>query len=751
MKDRPFSPKKNKVKNMKIINRNIMNALKIMMGLICLLIAMPIFAQEVGEGQQDYGVNGELQDVIELLIQENEELANNDTFLESLQDFYDNKPNINKATVDDLMPLIELGLLTEKQIVELIKYRENVGKIINKYELQAIPKWDLATIRKVIPFVRVKGGITDFNMPIPQLLFGGKHEFYLRYSRVLEEQAGYIPDTLADGTIEPIYLGSQEKIYARYRHKQTKKLSYGVTGEKDAGEQFFRGYQKQGFDFYSAHLYVKDLGPLKHLAIGDYEIKIGQGLMVWNGIAFGKSPYVMNIKRQGPSVKPYTSVNEYNFFRGVATTVGIGKKMELTAFGSYKPIDINFQTMDTIGNTILTEVTGDDGFISAAAAGSLQQTGMHRTLSEVLDKNTSKQTNVGADFVYQNSKMEVGIAGLYTNFKDVYARQDRPYNIFHFSGQNLLNASVHYRYLLGNIHLFGETAISDNRDGQVGWGTVNGALISMHPTIDVSLLYRNFSKDYQSLFAQPFSESSTPINESGFFIGTEIRPVKKWLIQAYTDVYTHRWLKFRTDAPSYGHDKMVQVTYKPSRELSMYVRYNTETKGRNFSQGDAETDFELDDLSDVVIDAKLSRTRFNLRYKLHKDLVLKSHVQISSFEDGVKPRERGYLVFQEISWKKFGFPISVDIRYSLFDTDSWDTRIYTYEKDVLYAFSIPPFANRGRRFYTVLRWNATRNLTFWGRFARTTYDNLNYISPGNTEGINGNKKSEVKLQMRMKF
>ncbi len=713
------------------------------------IMSVPVWAQTEetpDELRRSDDVSEELQEIIELLAQDNEELVNNDTFLERLTDYYENKPNINKADADDLAPLAQMGLLTEKQITELLKYREDVGKIINKYELQAIPDWDLSTIRKVLPFLRIKGGITDFNMKTGQLLFGGKHEFYLRYSTVLEEQSGYIPDTIVrdDGSIElePKYLGSQEKIYARYRHKQINKLSYGITAEKDAGEEFFRGTQKQGFDFYSAHLYVKDVGPLKHLALGDYEIKIGQGLMVWNGVAFGKSPYVMSVKRQGAPIKAYTSVNEFNFFRGVAATVGVGKKMDLTAFGSYKPVDINFQSRDTLENTLLIEL---------ADQGSLQQAGNHRALLEIEDKGSSRLTTVGADLSFNQRGLKVGVASIYNRFRDPIARQNQPYNLYYFRGQELLNTGLHYRYLMGNVHWFGETAISNNLNGEIGWGTVNGALISMDKTIDVSLLYRNFSDNYQTIFAQAFAESSVPINESGFFIGTIIRPSKAWTIQAYSDIYVHQWLRFRTDAPSQGHDKLIQVTYKPSRSLIIAGRYQTETKGRNFSESNSEIDYELDNLADVVTDIKTARWRFDVRYKLHKDLTLKSQLQISSFEDGVKPKERGYLIFQEVSWKPFGFPISFDTRYSLFDIDSWDSRIYVYEKDVLYAFSIPPFANRGKRFYLTLRWNALRNVTFWARWARTTYDNITEISPNSTEGIDGNVRTDVKFQMRLKF
>ena len=92
--------------------------------------------------------------------------------------------------------------------------------------------------------------------------------------------------------------------------------------EKDPGEEFFTGSKKQGFDFYSGHFFMKNFGVLKALAVGDYQAQFGQGLTFWSGLAFGKSADAIGIKRNAVGLRPYTSVDENRFLRGVATTVG---------------------------------------------------------------------------------------------------------------------------------------------------------------------------------------------------------------------------------------------------------------------------------------------------------------------------------------------------------------------------------------------------------------------------------------------
>ena len=194
----------------------------------------------------------------------------------------------------------------------------------------------------------------------------------------------------------------QTSFIARYRYQFRNNLSFGLTAEKDPGEQFFGENQKYGFDFYSAHAYVKDLGKIKKAVIGDYQVQFGQGLTTWSGLAFGKSAIVRNVKKRGVGLKPYTSVDENIFMRGGAATVGLDK-FELTGFASYKSIDGNIVT-DTTEN------------IDEVVFSSFQRTGYHRTPGEIEDKDVLHELNTGGHLAYKSEKANIGISGLYTAY-----------------------------------------------------------------------------------------------------------------------------------------------------------------------------------------------------------------------------------------------------------------------------------------------------------------------------------------------
>ena len=110
----------------------------------------------------------------------------------------------------------------------------------------------------------------------------------------------------------------------------------------------------------------------------------------------------------------------------------------------------------------------------------------------------------------------------------------------------------------------------------------------------------------------------------------------------------------------------------------------------------------------------------------------------------------GFLAYQDLVFRKLGSPLQLTGRICLFDTDDYDARIYAYENDVLYAYSVPAFSDQGMRLYAIARYTVTRGIDIWLRYAQTYYTKLNVIGSGLDE-INGNTKSEIKAEVRFKF
>ena len=635
-----------------------------------------------------------------------------------------NRPiNLNNCTKNDLSSLV---LLNEIQINNLLAHIEDNGKLITIYELQAIDGFDLKTINNILPFVKVNRDFEALNVNLKEVLKNGKHELFLRSQLILEEQKGFSPIDSADLAANPNsrYLGSKPKFYTRYRFKYGRNISIGFTGEKDAGEEFFNGSQEQGYDYVSAHAFAKDLGVVKRLAIGDYQVQLGQGLTMWSGLAFGKSAQVMNIKKTAQVIKPYTSVDENLFMRGAAATIAI-KKLEFTGFYSKKKIDANISVADTSSQEVI-EVT------------SFQQTGFHATPGELEDKNAIDEAVWGGNIAYKSRKFSTSVSVARAVYSANLNRNLQEYSQFDFSSDENYNYGLDYSYVFKNVNLFGEVSRSQNG----GMAYINGVIVSLDPRLSVSVFHRHYDRNFQNLFSNAIGESSRNVNENGLYVGATSKINRRWTLSAYYDVFQFPWLRYRTDAPSIGSEWLAQLNYRPSRKVEMYLRARRELKDENATG--------ITEGINYLVDRRRTYIRYHTSFSLNDAVKLKSRVEVSEYVLGENAPEKGFLVYQDVSYKMTALPLALSFRFAMFETDTYNARMYVYETDVLYAFSIPAYYYRGTRMYIMARVKLLKRMDIWLRYAQTYYDDRSVISSGLPE-IQGNTKSEVKAQLRIKF
>lgn len=646
----------------------------------------------------------------------NDNATEDDADLQQLQQFLQYPLDLNRAAAADLAALRVLSIL---QINQFIAYRELLGPLVSIYELQAVPLWDAALIRKIRPYItvseqqKVKDQLMDRFIP-------GQHSVLVRVSQEPERSKGYLVDKNAGVNFYP---GTPQKIVLRYTYVYKQLLQYGILAEKDPGEQFFKGQQKQGFDFYSFHLFVRQLGVISALAIGDFTVNLGQGLIQWQNLAFKKSADVMNIVRQSPVLRPYHSAGEINFHRGLGITLA-KKRWEASVFLSYKKIDANLVT--------------DSLQAAPDHVSSLQTSGYHRTAGEAADKGVLKQFCVGGNLSYRYRRWRLGINGISYRFSRPLQKSDEPYNRLSMSGSALTDFSLDYSYTYRNWHFFGELAANDH----FAKALVSGLLVSVSASVDISACYRNIASAYQALYASAFTEAASPSNERGIYLGITVRPNSFWQIDAYADLYQFPWLKYRVDKPSAGSDFLVQATYKPSRQLEIYSRYRVETKALN-NNPDALV------LSPVTPSSRQD-WRLQVNYRVSPSVSLRSRTEILWFDKRGTDPEEGFLLNFDLLYKPVLKRYSGNLRGQYFETGGYNSRLYAYENDVLYSFSIPVFYDKGYRYYVNLNYDVNKRLSLWARWAQTRYIGKNLIGTGLDE-IKGSTKSEASLQVLYKF
>lgn len=660
---------------------------------LLIFLSVKIFAQQAPRPQ----VN--IEDLVNRLIPITSEDLNYEELIENLYVLVQNPLDINKAERADLAALF---VLSERQINDILEHRKQFGRFLSLYELQSIPSLSLEDIRTLLPFIIINENLGDVSI---KGLIGRATEHYLvlRMDQTLEESKGFR---------EGKYAGSPQRFYTRYRLSRSKDFSIGFISEKDPGEKNF-------FDYTAFHIQLQNKGNLKNIVLGDYLLQFGQGLIFSGGYVAGKGAEpVYSTRRSNVGIRPYNSLIEGGSFRGLAGTYKLNN-VEITAMASYNKRDASVSLSDESAESYFS---------------SLLSAGMHRTEQEILNKNAIKEQNFGANLLYKVNHIQLGFSVLRTQFDKTFLKRDLLYNFHEFTGNTNTVFGPNISISWQNFNFFGEAG----RSTSGGLGYVFGWVGSLGKQVEWAMNFRNYAPDFHTFYGNAFSEGSRTINEKGTYTGLKYTIKKGLEVTAFYDAFRFPWLRYRVDAPSSGHDYQLRVNYRPNKKFSTFVAYKAETKPRNES-GSTQALRSL-------IDANRDSYVVNGEYNPNLFLKLQTRFQVNTFE--MKEKTSGYAVMQDVEMRFKILQLKTRIAY--FSTDNYDTRVYAFENDVLYAVSFPAYYGQGFRYYILGKVPLGKKLEFWARAAQTRVSDRDYMGSGNDK-IDKNRKTDLRFQLKYKF
>ncbi len=677
--------------------------MKKLLPILLLVISHGLGAQEASDDKGSFDYYLEL--ITELNERSEEETDFNDLAYE-LYELWESPVEINTATPYDFARLF---WLSEYQLNNLINYVEKQKPIVTIFELAYIPGFDTTLVLSLQPFISIDGSREQ-----RQYKKAGKHWLMLRAGKTPEKQKGF-----REGKFE----GDNWKESLRYKYQLGEKIQAGFGFEKDAGEAVFKGSNKSGPDFYSGYLKINNLGKLRTVCIGNYNVGFAQGLVCGPGFALGKSSQAVNLVQKETGIRPYTSNDENRYFQGMAATISF-RPVDVSFFLSYKKRDANVTLADSTGKVLQVS--------------SLQTTGYHSTSSEIADENSLGEFSAGGRVLFMKSRFKAGASFITTKFDAEIMPEASRYNQFYFRGRQLSNFGIDFKYNFGNTTLFGEEAISSNGHPVF----LNGVTSNLAGRVQVSLLHRYFSKAYNAFYGNAFGENSRNQNEEGLYCGLKMALVKKINIGFYADFFRFPWLKFQVDAPSFGREFMVHTEYNSNSDFTAYLQYRFKKKQHNAADS-------IESINNVV-STRSDRVRIHTVYRASEQLSLATRFEIGRYQTEASRKDNSYLVYQDFRYNFRKVPLQLNLRYALFETDSYDARMYAYESDVLYAFSIASYYNKGQRYYAMVKYSPVRNIDLWVKYSQSVYPEEKTISSGLYE-IDGNTRSDFRIQMILKF
>ena len=613
--------------------------------------------------------------------------------------------DLNRATRQQLE---QFPFLSDIQIEHLLAYIYVHGQMETLYELQLIEDMDRQTIQYLLPFVCIKAINNESSFRWKTMLKSamkyGKNEVLTRIDIPFYKRRGY----------EHTYLGPSVYNSVKYAFRYRDQLYAGLVAEKDAGEPFFALHNRQGYDYYSFYLLLQNCGRVKSLAVGNYRLSFGQGLVISTDYLLGKTVYASSFNTRSGGIKKHSFTDETNYFRGAAATVSITKQWSVSGFYSHRSLD-----------GVLT-----DGEIT-----SIYKTGLHRSQKEADKKNLFTMQLTGGNVSYQQNRIRLGITGIYYVFNRPYEPQLTGYSQYNIHGNQFYNFGIDYACRWHRFSFQGETAM-----GKQGSATLNRLQYSPVEGTQLMIVQRYYSYNYWAMFAHSFGEGSTVQNEQGYYLGLETSPFRHWHFFASFDLFSFPWKKYRISQPSRGVDGLFQATFTPHSHLTMYLKYRYKQKERDLT-GSKEN---------LTLPIFHHQLRYRLNYFGGDVFSSRTTLDYNHFHSQDRAASKGYQVTQMISSQLPWTRLFADVQGSYFSTDDYDSRVYVSEKGLLYTFYTPSFQGCGFRCAVRLRYELNEHWMLITKFGETIYLDRNEIGSGN-DLIQGNKKADVQMQLRIKF
>ncbi len=618
--------------------------MKYILAIIFPILSITVYCQETE-------ISVIITDIAEELAADENNTESAELFIHQLYELTENPVRINSGNENEISRLF---FLSDFQVKALADYIKSSGDIVSVYEIAAIPGFDRQAAEWMTQFISLSGKAGDIALK-------------KKLNNTLLSNL-----TMRSGENDSTYLGSPVKVLAKYRFSSGS-LSGGLTAEKDPGEDILYGSPALP-DFLSAHISFSGRGFVRRIIVGDFAARFGLGTNINTGMHTAlslNSPGYMSVRNE---LKPWTSTDENKYFRGVATEFRI-KKAGLILFFSRNMIDATLEASED--STVQ--------FVN-----NLYNSGLHNTQELLLKKDVLKITSYGINLSYDFKSVRSGITWSQSLFSiPFHAGYHDPEKLFDFTGLKNNVFSLHYNYLINRILLFGELSAANPRD----YAIIQGMTIRPSDRLTVNFLYRNYSAGFISFHGKGPGNSTTTSNEKGILGNFSFEIAKRLFITAGCDISHAPWLKYRSGFPSTAKKSEVRLKYLPGEKYSFDLVYNFRSAMYDLAreQGIASVSENsrsaVKGVAKIVLNERLSAsTRMDFQY--------------------ARPSgSKGMLMLQDMNYRLRKIPLTIWIRYCIFKTNDWNSRLYVYENDLLYSFSIPALSGDGTRSYIMLKWD----------------------------------------------
>lgn len=622
------------------------------------------------------------------------ENSEDQTQLLSYLEFLSANPfDINQVTVNDLMTL---PWITPKMARDIIRYRKVHGHFVSTDELENINGVDKELAQIMAHFLIYKKSLR-----LPHLTLRGRH----RISMNLQESRAYT---------EKKYAGTRDKSLNRLQGGIGKYIHFGLLLEKDAGERAYN-------DLILGYTDVEIPRLRSELIFGHYMIENAQQLVFGSPyrLGTGYNPFAP-FKTKPARIKPYVSTDENAGYLGTAIHGNVGI-LELYGFVSS---------------------TRKDASLVSDSIRSLPNSGLHRTIGEIKNKNSVSEEIKGILLnVRFHEKAIIGLAVQKSQYSHPFGLREGIENRFSFRGRENDVWGINFDIQVKSSSFFGEAARSRSGGCAVMAGYIHGA-----GPCKWILTFRNYAKNFQNFKASPFGEKET--DERGLYLGWQLSLARGLKISAYLNHFKHSWPKYLMPMPgASGMQGLGIIEYTPLKKIELIARIKIKKK----ETSETYTDSLHNDVK-KLLKLSLSSAMAQMEYRGSPDLTLRTRIECNlaqrkTFTSAYQtPQDStGLLLYEQIRCRLHS-SLTIYARWCYFDALSYDNRFYAFENDLPGVLLFKMLYGRGTRWFVLVNYKPITALSLHLKFQHTYYDHDDVIGSG-WDQIKSHHDKSISLQL----
>ncbi|MFB6257543.1 MAG: hypothetical protein ABEH38_02530 [Flavobacteriales bacterium] len=611
--------------------------------------------------------------------------------------------NLHEAGLEKLQ---RRAALSRIHSIRLLEYRRVHGPIRTFYELHYLEGFTLARIQQLKRNAYIPDRPSSDSIGLLKALRNTKGRFRIRWGRIIQERRGY-----KNGT----YQGPPSSLKGQCRIQIPDLARMGVSLEKDAGESWLKK-DKGEPQAHSTFLTIQEKPPLQKAVLGPLVTSSGGGLLIDNGSAFLNAP-------GAESGRPFT-LEAHSGSPDRNSLKGVGASF------AHRGYQAGF-----IYSSKKWTARMDSTRQGKSRLRTLYRNGLHRRSSRIRKRGNWERQDLIGHLAWEGKGLSFSTTFYQGSASHPPSPSSRIRGLPSDQEQEEKGAEIHARGGKEAIRWSG--SIASEGDGAQAFILA----FSAKPYSDLSLSAQLEGAEWGfDPFWSPIARDGRPFIRSSMTGSRVLGP--GWQLELRSEILHRAWAFYGRKGG--GTDKEMEMTITRTagmkRSIEGEIAYESKERDRRKK--------ELKALSP----RKEKRIDISLKASCPLTRDQKSRFRLKASRSFLPSIKDGLLLAHDLvsTWDEAGAKLYW--RLAFFEAPSYPTRLYSYENDLLYAFSVRPYYRSGIRSYLLIRYELSKDITLEGKLGSWSYRELKDGTIGSGPGaISGYFRNRVRLQLRGSF